>query len=142
MYTINVTTFLAICLFNTHPITCWSGILITSGDGTQLYFPTTLPHSVGDVNFSIPQYWGGKALALPNKMVLFIGGYNRTANIMHDVNIFNPMTNTTTKGVPMHYARYQFAASVLHDMVVVCGGQGQTVRIASLFYFVSSSTTL
>jgi hypothetical protein len=58
-----------------------------------------------------------------NGKAYFIGGASTNA-----VTIFDPSTNKSTPGTPMNVARYFHAATVVGDMILVCGGwNGSTV---------------
>jgi hypothetical protein len=67
----------------------WSGILLNDNNyGTELYFPTTSPHAVNNLNFGLKPAHGTAAVLL-NGRAYFTGGYYSTTAVA-DVTIFDP----------------------------------------------------
>jgi hypothetical protein len=100
-------------LLNLTPTHTWSGILIDN-ESTQLYFPSTIPHSVGNVHTFGLQHLPHSRAALLNGKVYFIGGDAvSSSNVSTSVFVFDPVTNTTTRGVPIHYGRQDHAVAVV-----------------------------
>src|SRR5689334_2538013 len=130
IFLINVAIILVISISNVHP---WTGILLNSFTaGTQLYFPTTSPHNVGNVTkFKIPPVSSGRGVMFNGK-AYFMGGYDEVAgNITSNVSIFDPSTNKTIKGPSLLTARDWFSTSVLQDSIVVCGGDVGASQLAT-----------
>jgi hypothetical protein len=96
-------------------------IMMDGSSNTQLYFPNSVPHSMGDVSFHLAHCIGSKAVHL-NSLVYIIGGYcNGVVSPL--VTVFNPATNSTSNGPPLSIPRaYHTAAAVLNG-IIVCGGE-------------------
>jgi N-acetylneuraminic acid mutarotase len=107
--------------FYTSPTYSWSGILLNSKTSTQLYFPTTSPHVVGNVNYGLPSQ-SQQVATLLNGRVYVTGGYSDSGGYSNDLTIFNPATNTSTKGASMAVKRRAHAAGVINGKLVVAGG--------------------
>jgi hypothetical protein len=97
----------------------WSGILLDSYRSTQLYFPTTSPHSVGNVPFNLPHCSQGETVVMLNGLAYFIGSQYCT-NSTNAMFIFDPKTNTSTKAqAQTPYSTY-IASTVMNGMILLC----------------------
>jgi hypothetical protein len=98
-----------------------SGILIDAASGTQIYNPLTLPHNVGNLNYGLKHNYG--ATIQYAGRAYFIGGALSPSN---QVNIFNATINTITPGTSLNQPRFQHAATVIDNTIIVCGGELKT----------------
>ena len=98
----------------------WSGIVIDGDNGTQLYVLDNPPVSTPNVDFGLSHRKGQTAVMLKGN-AYFIGGYPYT----NAVTIFNPSTNMSTPGAPLNVARFDQAATVVGDTIIVCGGMNE-----------------
>jgi N-acetylneuraminic acid mutarotase len=112
--------FILLVLYSS-PTYSWSGILLNSKTSTQLYFPTTSPHVVGNVDFGLPSL-SQQVATLLNGRVYVTGGYSDSGGYSNDLIIFNPSTNTSTKGASMAVKRRAHAAGVINGKLIVAGG--------------------
>jgi N-acetylneuraminic acid mutarotase len=112
-----------VLLFSTllySPTQSWSGILLNGGI-TQLYFPTTLPHAVSNINFGLQSCQYSCSVHY-NHLSYMIGGYC-AENYSNIVQIFDARTNTTTRGPPMNIGRAFHSCTVTNNTtIIVCGG--------------------
>ncbi len=123
-------TILSILLLTSTQTNAWSGILIDGQQGnTQLYFPTSKQHSMGNVNFGLPHCSFSAAVSL-NGLAYYLGGSSCT-NGTNAVYIFDPKTNTTSMGPATAATRYGPAAAVFGDGILVCGGGHQSCELFS-----------
>src|SRR5690349_14400764 len=92
----------------------WSGILmddLLSHGGTQLYFPTTVPHTMGNATkFGLQHFLGSNAAYLNGK-AYFIGG-KREGNASALTFVFDPVTNSTIAGSSLNIGRQGHTAIV------------------------------
>jgi hypothetical protein len=111
----------------------WDGILMDSDStkgNTQLILPNEVPHTVGNVNFSLPHIAYCRAVVLPNGNAYFIGGYV-TSGYVASVKEFNPNTNTTTTMAPLNVGRADHAVTAVGNTIIVCGGECSSLAINS-----------
>ena len=104
----------------------WNGIVIDNSatyGNTQLILPNDVPHAVGNVNFGLPHYYAAVAVRHPDGNAYFIGGYEGGSDASAAVTKFNPNTNTSSAAASMNTARYQHAATVVGNTIIVCGGE-------------------
>jgi hypothetical protein len=126
MYCILIALFIpAIC-------SAWNGILIDcvpAAGNTQIVLPKS--HTViANANLGLPNVQDSEAVQL-NGLVYIIGGYNGSSNAIASVMIFNPATNTSTYGPPLLVGRYEHAATVVNNTIIVCGGLTPSTRLTS-----------
>jgi hypothetical protein len=109
----------------------WSGIVLDGTSNTQLYIPGNPPIKTSNVNFGLSHLVGQEAVML-NGRAYFIGGYSPTnVTYTNTVTIFNPSTNTSTTGAPLNIARRTHGATVVNDMIIVCGGSNVSTDLSS-----------
>lgn len=77
----------------------WLGVLINTGQGTQIWSPYLSSHGETGLNFNIPANDFGRAARLSNGKVYFVGG---DGNANGTTYIFDPTTNTTMAGAPLN----------------------------------------
>ena len=102
----------------------WNGIVVdnyASGGNTQLILPNDVPHTVGNVNFGLPHYYGAVAVLHPDGNAYFTGGYTGVG--ITAVKKLNPDTNTSSAAASMNTPRYGHAATVVNNTIIVCGGE-------------------
>ena len=103
----------------------WNGIVIDNWStlgGTQLILPNDVPHTVGNVNFSLPHYAEAAAVRHPDGNAYFTGGYAGSV-YSAAVTKLNPDTNTSSAATAMITPRYLHAATVVGNTIIVCGGE-------------------
>jgi N-acetylneuraminic acid mutarotase len=96
----------------------WKGILL-DGTTAQLVFPNEAT-TLGSVNFGLPHFDRASVVTLSDGNAYFMGG---TTSASTQVKRFNPFTNTTTLATPMNMARSTSGATVVNDIIIVCGGE-------------------
>ena len=87
------------------------------------------------------------AASIPNKVVIFAGGYNNSTNTYYDtITAFNI---NLTKGVPgkLSTPKSNFAATNIHDYIILAGGNTlatntQEVNVFNIDYTVSTISNL
>jgi hypothetical protein len=107
--------------------TAWTGIIIDGTQGTQLYSPTTSPHTVSNPAFGLPHYGHSSAVNFFGR-TLFLGGFSDTNTITNAVASFDAQTNSTKSDKSLTYARAYHCATVanlLKPRIIVCGGRSQ-----------------
>src|SRR6185436_1941642 len=81
----------------------WNGIVSdndAAGGNTQLILPNDVPHTVGNVNFSLPHYTCAVAVRHPDGNAYFMGGQTGSTYI-NAVKKLNPDTNTSSAAASM-----------------------------------------
>ena len=103
----------------------WNGIVVDSdaaGGNSQLILPNDVPHTVENVNFGLPHYYGAVAVRHPDGNAYFTGGYN-DSGYSAAVTKLNLDTNTSSAAASMNTPRSKHAATVVNNTIIVCGGE-------------------
>ena len=105
----------------------WNGILIDSdaaGGNSQLILPNDVPHTVGNVNFGLPHYKYAVAVRHPDGNAYFTGGITASFGVISaTVTKLNSATNTSSAAASMNTPRFEHAATVVGNQIIVCGGE-------------------
>jgi hypothetical protein len=116
-------------VFQIYSCDAWSGIVMDGNYGnTQLYVPGNPPINAPNINFGLPHLFG-QAAVIFNRNAYFIGG--SSGPVTNVVTIFNPSTNASTTGAPLNVARWGHTATVVNDMIIVCGGSNVSTDLSS-----------
>ena len=103
----------------------WNGIVSdndAAGGYTQLILPNDVPHTVGNVNFGLPHYSYAVAVRHSDGNAYFMGGWTGGADSAA-VKKLNPDTNTSSAAASINTPRNRHAATVIGNLIIVCGGE-------------------
>ena len=103
----------------------WNGIVTDNNaatGNTQLILPNDVPHTVGNVNFGLPHYYGAVAVRHPDGNAYFMGGWAGSIGSAA-VTKLNPNTNTSSAAASMNTPRRMHGATVVGNQIIVCGGE-------------------
>jgi N-acetylneuraminic acid mutarotase len=131
---------LILLLFTIPTAAAWSGILLDGWGtgGTQLYTPGNPPSNTADVPFGLTHRIAQAAVVLNGK-AYFTGGDNSSDLVSNTVTIFDPATNTSTRGAPMNVPRYWHRAVAVNNTIIVCGGFNGNESVSSCEQYTESS---
>jgi hypothetical protein len=93
------------------------------GGNTELILPNDVPHTVGNVNFGLPHYTRAVAVLHPDGNAYFMGGITDDNIYSATVKKLNPNTNTSSVAASMNTPRCSHAATVVGNIIIVCGGE-------------------
>jgi N-acetylneuraminic acid mutarotase len=128
--------YLLLPLFLLSSCTAWSGILNDGRySGAQYYFPTTLPHSMGNVPLNLPHCDMGAAVMMNGK-AYFIGGQWCNGQGENRMIVFDPTSNTTTMMNAQTPQADFLAATAVSGTILLCS---QDEAVSTCYTYATST---